>query len=161
MKRRFGFTQDIAKDVFDRAYKKACTSPDDRMVMQNFCVWRSMVDNEAYHLGRTMFRETLKGYISTTRSVTVAKGFARGNGWPGWVYLTQVCGGFLVPDQGAHEWTQLLGRAGNRTAQTDSLGVGIRLPRNALHGECLPVLFTCEGALPHAMPTLTRRLLSC
>jgi len=117
MMRRFGFTQDLPKDVFDRAYRKACTSPDDRMVMQNFCVWRSMVENEAYHLGRMLFKETLKGYISTTRSVTVAKGFARGNGGPGWVYLTQVCGGFLVPEspatpgqqQAVHQWTQSWG----------------------------------------------------
>jgi hypothetical protein len=109
MRRRFGFTQGIPKDVFDRAYKKACTSPDDRMVMQNFCVWRSMVENEAYHLGRMMFKEALKGYISTTRAVTVAKGFARGNGGPGWVYLTQICGGFLVPEKGTHEWTQSWG----------------------------------------------------
>jgi hypothetical protein len=109
MKRRFGFPQDIPKDVFARAYQKTCSSPDDRIVMHNFCLWRSMVENEAYHIGRMLANETLKGYISTTRSVTVAKGFAFGNGGPGWVYVLQLCGGFLIDQVGklAEEWVKL------------------------------------------------------
>ena len=104
MKRRFQL--DITRAQFDRAYDQKVAFPQDRMVLSNFFVWRSMVANEAYHLGRMLADQTLKGYISTTRSTSVAKGFANTDGW---VYLTLVRGGFLVPDQGKHEWTKIFG----------------------------------------------------
>lgn len=63
MMRRFQIKLDKAE--FDRAYKKHVVFEQDRMVIQNFCVWTSMVENEAYHVGRMLSSETLKGYIST------------------------------------------------------------------------------------------------
>ncbi len=104
MKRRFNV--DITRPVFQRVYNQQLAFPQDRMVMANFFVWRSMVEGEAYHVGRMLANETLKGYISTTRAVPVAKGFARVDGW---VYLTLIRGGFLVPDRGKHEWTTIFG----------------------------------------------------
>lgn len=104
MKRRFNV--DITKQVFQRVYTQQLVFPQDRMMMANFFTWRSMVEGEAYHLGRMLASQALKGYISTTRSVSVAKGFADRVGW---VYLTRVRGGYLVPDKGKHEWTAIFG----------------------------------------------------
>src|SRR5581483_6990324 len=39
-------------------------------------------------------------------ATTVAKGFAADSGW---VYVTLVQGGFLVPDKGKHVWTSVFG----------------------------------------------------
>jgi hypothetical protein len=104
MKKRFNM--DIDKPAFARAWNQTVAYPGDKMVLHNFFFWRSMVENEQYHIGKMLADETLKGFISTTRSTMVAKGFA-GNG--GWVYLTLIKGGFLVPDKGKHVWTQTYG----------------------------------------------------
>jgi hypothetical protein len=104
MKRRF--QMDVSKDQFERVYKEK-VQPNEKMVLHNFFVWRSMVENEAYHLGKMLADETLKGYISTSRAVTVAKGFAGEKG--GYVYLTLINGGFLVPDKEKHQWTKVFG----------------------------------------------------
>jgi hypothetical protein len=89
----------------------ATANSDERRVLVNYFAWRSMTNYEAFHLGRMLADETLKGYISTTRAVTVARKFAKANGW---VYLTRVRGGFLVPDKGTgtgvlKEWVKKFG----------------------------------------------------
>ena len=104
MRRRFNLT--VSKEEFARAYKKTVVFEHDRMVVKNFFAWKSMVENEAFHLGRMLNSETLKGYISTTKSIGVAKGFARAKGW---VYLTLVRGGYHVPDKKCHVWTEAFG----------------------------------------------------
>lgn len=104
MKRRFNV--DVPKFMFEAAYAQQGGGPDAQGVLRNFIVWQSMVQTETFHLGRMLASEALKGYTSTTRATGVAKGFA-GNG--GWVYLTLVQGGYLVPDKGKHEWTGIFG----------------------------------------------------
>ena len=105
MKRRYNL--DVTKAQFDRAYKDELPpGTDGRMVLNNFFVWRTLVENEQFHAGRMLACEALKGYISTTRAVAVARGFARAGGW---VYLTLVRGGFLIPDKGKTEWTKIFG----------------------------------------------------
>ena len=81
----------------------------DRKVLQDFIyygTWRALVAQEQFHLGRMLANETLKGFVSTTRATTVAKGFAKTNGW---VYLLMVDGGYLVPDKEKHSWTTIFG----------------------------------------------------
>jgi hypothetical protein len=105
MKRRYG--QDVSDADFTKAINQAAPANSaERHVLSNYFVWRVMVQNEAFHVGRMLADEALKGYISTSRAVLVARGFAKENGW---VYLTRVRGGFLVPDKGATTWTQIFG----------------------------------------------------
>jgi hypothetical protein len=103
MKRRFD--KEITKALFDQAYNLQPAGPEERKVLRNFVVWRMLVETESYHVGRMLACEALKGYTSTTRAVTIAKHF--GNG--GYVYLTLVRGGYLVPDRNKHEWTTIFG----------------------------------------------------
>jgi hypothetical protein len=105
MKRRYG--QAVSDAEFTTAYSQAAPAgSEERRVVNNYFVWRVMVENEAFHLGRMLADEALKGYISTTRAVCVARAFAKENGW---VFLTRVRGGFLVPDRGTTVWTSIFG----------------------------------------------------
>jgi hypothetical protein len=108
MQRRLNMT--ISKTLFDDVYNKTVTSPADKRVMHDFFVWRSLVENEAFHAGIMLADETLKGYISTSRAVNVAKGFAgKGANGNGFVYVTLVRGGFVIPEKGKHQWTSIFG----------------------------------------------------
>ncbi len=104
LERRFNKT--ITRADFDRAYNQTITVESDRKLIHNYFVWRALLEDESYHAGRMLAKETLKGYISTSRACTVAKGYAKPDGW---VYVTRVLGGFLIPDQGKHEWTTIFG----------------------------------------------------
>ena len=77
--------------------------------MINFCMWRALADREAMHVGRMLASEALKGYVSTTRAANVAKGFANRGYKGGWVYLTLVKGGFVIPEKKKHLWTSIYG----------------------------------------------------
>jgi len=105
MKRRFD--EDVSDADFTRAINQvAPANSAQRHVLNNYFVWRALTENESFHLGRMLADEALKGYISTTRAVAVARGFAKEHGW---VYLTRVRGGFVVPDKGTTTWTRLFG----------------------------------------------------
>jgi hypothetical protein len=105
MLRRYG--QNVSDAEFTAAYNRvAPANSAERHVLNNYFVWRVMAQNEAFHVGRMLADEALKGYISTSRAVSVARAFAKANGW---VYLTRVRGGFLVPDKGTTTWTQIFG----------------------------------------------------
>src|SRR5262249_29209964 len=55
--------------------------------------------------------QEFRGFISTTKSVAVAKNFATGFTDPpakdGWVYASYVEGGFELPPAGTHAWVHL------------------------------------------------------
>jgi len=104
MERRFQIK--IDKQTFLDAYNKTVTSDEAKRVMMSFSIWRALADAEALHAGRMVANEALKGYISTTRAVSVAKHFAKAGGW---VYMVLVQGGFLLPAKGKHVWTQIFG----------------------------------------------------
>jgi hypothetical protein len=120
------------------------------------------VENEAYHIGRMLANETLKGYISTTRSVTVATGFAVGGGGPGWVYVLQLCGGFLIDQVGklAEEWVKLWTEQ-EIAFPTRFRGTWFSPAARHLPPENFRAPFTCEEALPDVTPMPTMRFLSC
>lgn len=103
LKRRFDF--DMPVDKFLKVYDSTTKSPAAKSAMQIFTTWRAMVDSEALHAGRMVAFEAIKGYISTTRAMSVAKGFA----FTGWVYMTLVHGGFVLPAKQAHVWTPIFG----------------------------------------------------
>jgi hypothetical protein len=104
MKRRFNLTVD--KQTFLDAYNKTVQNDAAKNVLLNFSIWKALTDQEAFHVGRMLANEALKGYISTTKAITVAKGFAKSGGW---VFLTLVRGGFEIPDQRKHIWTAIFG----------------------------------------------------
>lgn len=104
MQRRFQQTLD--KQTFLDAYNKVLNTADAKKVMLNFSIWKAVCEQESLHVGRMLANEALKGYISTTRAVPVAKAFAKTNGW---VYVTLVKGGFVVPEKGKNVWTAIFG----------------------------------------------------
>ena len=102
MQRRF--QQDITLDEYKAALAKSMDTEAQKLFME-YSTWRAIIKGEEMHLGRMLANEALKGYISTTKAVTVAKAFGKG----GWVYCLLVKGGYLVPDKGKMEWTKLFG----------------------------------------------------
>jgi len=106
MKRRFGKDVDISLADFLRAYNQTVHDDADRHLLRSYLSWRGLLEAEAFHVGIMLAQEDLKGYISTTRAISVAKAFSYGKGA---VYVTRINGGFLVPDKGKHIWTQLFG----------------------------------------------------
>lgn len=81
-------------------------SPRFKQLFHHYSLWRELLKAEELHLGRMLANELLKGYISTTKSVSVAKGFA---GASGWVYCVLVRGGYHVPEKGESDWTSIFG----------------------------------------------------
>ena len=105
MKRRFN--KDVDWNTFNDAFNISSGNDDSKKrLLLDYSIWRALADREALHMGRMLAEEALKGYISTTRCVTVAKAFAKANGW---VYLTLVRGGFHVPAKKATAWTEIFG----------------------------------------------------
>jgi hypothetical protein len=105
MKRRF--SKDVDWTTFSDAFNISSGNDDSKKrLLLDYSIWRALVDREALHMGRMLAEEAIKGYISTTRCVTVAKAFAKANGW---VYLTLVRGGFHVPAKKSTTWTQIFG----------------------------------------------------
>ena len=102
MKRRF--QQDITLDEYKVALAKSMDAQAKQLFLE-YSIWRAIIKSEELHLGRMLANEGLKGYISTTKAVTVAKAFAG----RGWVYCLLVRGGYLVPPKGKAEWTKLFG----------------------------------------------------
>ena len=115
MRRRFGIpvTDLVDQETFMDAVKSVIPSPIHRAWWTEYVIWRALEDSEKLHVGRMVAYEGLKGYTSTTRAVSVAKAFSVGNASPGvkvgWVYVTLIEGGIVVPDSGKHVWTQLFG----------------------------------------------------
>lgn len=81
-------------------------SPQFKKLFLDYSVWRALLKGEELHLGRMLANELLKGYISSTKAVKVAKGYA---GADGWVYSVLVRGGYHVPEQGKSQWTAIFG----------------------------------------------------
>jgi hypothetical protein len=73
----------------------------------HYGVWRATIERESLHLGRMVAFEALKGFISTTKAVTVAKAYAGTKG--GWVYVMYVDGGYHLPAKGNDTWTTIFG----------------------------------------------------
>ena len=80
--------------------------PALRTVFVHYGIWRACVEHEALHLGRMLAEEALKGFISTSRAMTIAKGFAKANGW---VYVLFLNGGYVVPKKETTAWTTIFG----------------------------------------------------
>lgn len=100
---------DLAWPQFKQCIHAAAPDPSTKEAVWHYGIWRMLVEQEQFHLGRMLAEEALKGFISTTRAVTVAKGYASNSTTAGWVYVTRVDGGYVVPDQARHQWTTIFG----------------------------------------------------
>jgi hypothetical protein len=99
MKRRYG--RDIGMADYVSAMSGNAPTAEAKSLLINYMMWRKITEGEAFHLGRMVASEVLKGYISTSRSLPMATQFGtRYNAVSGWIYLTQVRGGFIVPPSG-------------------------------------------------------------
>ena len=93
---------DISLQDFTKLMRETIPDANDRLAFSYYTMWWSQVNREAMHLGRMIAQEDLKGYVSTSKATTVAKGYAKKGGY---VYLLKVKSGFLLPRKGAHGWT--------------------------------------------------------
>ena len=93
---------DISLADFTKLMRETIPDSNDRLAFSYYTMWWSQVNREAMHLGRMIAQEDLKGYVSTSKATTVAKGYAKNGGY---VYLLRVKSGFLLPRKGAHGWT--------------------------------------------------------
>lgn len=85
---------DITLDDFSRFFRGAIPQQRDRIDFSYYCLWRGLAARESMHIGRMVAKEDMKGYVSTTRAVPVAKGFA---GAHGHVYCCLIPSGFNTP----------------------------------------------------------------
>jgi hypothetical protein len=106
MLRRFqeDITLTVDPQAFLTAFRRHAVDPASRKLMTQFAIWKAIMEQESSHLGRMTANETLKGFISTTREISIAKSFAKTNGW---VYLVLVRGGYVVPLKDDHIWAGL------------------------------------------------------
>ncbi len=96
LKRRWN--RDLTQQEFLDAVDATAVLDEDKKLLVDYLMWRKITEKEAVHLGRMVETECLKGYISTARGIDTSIFFATGYGSrPGWLYLTVVHGGFVVP----------------------------------------------------------------
>ena len=99
------FQRPVDKADFIRAVDSAVPNQDDQRLLVDYMMWRKIVEREAVHLGRMVENECLKGYISTSRAIDSSTFFGTAyHTKPGWLYLTVVHGGFVVPFGDKHYW---------------------------------------------------------
>jgi len=107
MKSRFG--QDVEQSEIEQYIRGKGQAG---RVFTEYEVWRSILKGEELHLGRMTADEFLKGYISTSRSASIASAFAQSASADGrkdpvtGVYAVHTEGGFLLPDVGKHVHAQ-------------------------------------------------------
>lgn len=99
------YARALTKEEFLRAVDSTAVSGADKALLVDYMMWRKITEREAVHLGRMVENECLKGYISTARSIDTSLFFAAGNGTrEGWLYLTVIHGGFVVPHLARYNW---------------------------------------------------------
>lgn len=96
LKRRYGCA--LSKSDFLRALDTAAPSEADKRLLVDYMMWRKICEREAFHMGRMVENECLKGYVSTSRAIDSSTGFGTAyNSKPGWLYVVIVHAGFIVP----------------------------------------------------------------
>jgi hypothetical protein len=99
------YKRELTKEEFIAATKEVAVTMEQKSRIVDYMMWRKMTEKEAVHLGRMVENECLKGYMSTARSIDVSLFFATGYySKPGWLYLTVVHGGFVVPFGQQNYW---------------------------------------------------------
>lgn len=95
----------LTQTDFLRAVDATAPGVDDKRLLVDYLMWRQVCEHEAAHMGRMVSNEVLKGYISTSRAIDSSISFGTAyNSKPGWLYVTLVHGGFVVPWGKAALW---------------------------------------------------------
>jgi hypothetical protein len=93
----------VTPEYFLNMVREQFPTVEDREILVHYFYWRKLCEREQFHLGRMVAHECLKYYVSTTRSLKTAVQFAtRYCTVNGWVYVTLVRGGLVVPLPGQH-----------------------------------------------------------
>ena len=96
MKRRY--QRQLTKQDFLQAISSNVHSDAEKKLLVDYMMWRQICEREAAHIGRMASNECLKSYISTARAIDTSISFGtKYNSQPGWLYVTVVHGGFVVP----------------------------------------------------------------
>ncbi|MBS7809582.1 hypothetical protein [Roseococcus pinisoli] len=101
MQRRFN--RPLDQHLFLAVVDKGLVTPDAKEILNEYIVWLSIVRKESAHLGRMVDNELLKAWISTARCLDVSVKFANFQFTPGWLYVTRVFGGYVVPHASRNE----------------------------------------------------------
>lgn len=103
LERRYQRT--LTKQEYLQAVTNTAPTGDSKKLLVDYMMWRKICEREAVHLGRMVENECEKGYISTARSIDTAITFGTGyNKKPGWLYVTMVHAGFIVPWDRKNLW---------------------------------------------------------
>lgn len=158
MKKRFDVV--INEKDYQSAINAAAPSPMDKKLMADYMAWRKLCEGEAFHLGRMTADEAMKGYISTSKAFYFALYFAlrRFSNASGWVYITRVRGGFIVPPNTEKWGTQEQEIAQWGPIKSEDI-LGFRRVNNIAGGEG-PIWIrpTFRKTDPHAYKTLFKML---
>jgi hypothetical protein len=100
------YKREVSSEDILRAIDREITSTADRDLLNEYMVWFSFVSKESAHLARMVDYEFEKGWTSTSKSLTRSMTFVSFGGTPGWMYVTVVHGGFVVP-YGRDVWESL------------------------------------------------------
>ena len=99
------YNRNLSKNDFLRAVDAAAPTAEDKKLLVDYMMWRKIMEKEAVHLGRMVENECQKGYISTSRSIDSSVNFAtRHLKVEGWLYVTIVHSGFIVPWGSSAHW---------------------------------------------------------
>lgn len=101
MKNRFGV--DITMADYVSAVAGSAPSAAAKHVFADYIMWRAVMESEALHIGNMVSNELLKAYISTSRSLVIARNFGHRFGAvsDAWIYVCYVQGGFTIPPAGS------------------------------------------------------------
>ena len=107
LKRRY--QRDLTQKQFLIAYDSTSRNKATHSLIVDYMMWKKITEREKVHLGRMVENECLKGYISTAKSIDTSLSFATRSGdnfgvRAGWLYLTVVHAGFMVPDGAQYHW---------------------------------------------------------
>jgi hypothetical protein len=91
------YNRKVSLDDVVRVIDRELTSQSDRDLLNEYLVWFSFVTKESAHLSRMVDHEFEKGWTSTSISLSRSINFVASGGTPGWMYVTVVHAGFVVP----------------------------------------------------------------
>ena len=91
------YKREVSEDDILAVMNREIVSAADRALLSEYLVWYSLLNKESSHLARMVDNEFQKGWISTSVCLDRAMNFVNWENTPGWMYVTLVYGGFVVP----------------------------------------------------------------
>jgi hypothetical protein len=131
----------IKENDFFRIVDQNLMTGEDKQLFIDYMMWRQITEREAGHLGRMVDNECLKGYVSTTPKYGTAFSFAQKKTGQGWIYITKVYGGFVIPEDKTTLWgSEEMEIAQYGPIPADRIVGFVRVGQGDLFGEKFPKL---------------------